>query len=141
PKQAIPASRSASPAPATSGASGPTTTRSGLSLRASSRICSGTAATSGYVCATAAMPGLPGAAWTSSELKARTRACSRPPEPMTSMRTPGAYRRPLTMVREPLVGEHREVHLVAPPALEELVVDQAGFLPHAEPPGQPHRRL
>src|SRR5690349_21742522 len=87
------------------------------------------------------MPGLPGAAWTSSVLRARTRACSRPPDPMTSMRTPGAYRRPLTAAREPLVGQHREVQLVAPPALEELVVDQAGLLPHAEPPGQPRRRL
>src|SRR5690348_7933733 len=141
PKQAIPAARSASAAPATSGASGPTTTRSGLSLRASARICSGAAVTSGYVWASCAMPGLPGAAWTSSVLRARTRACSRPPDPMTSMRTPGAYRRPLTAAREPLVGQHREVQLVAPPALEELVVDQAGLLPHAEPPGQPRRRL
>jgi hypothetical protein len=41
PKQLIPAARSASAAPATSGASGPTTTRSGLSLRARARIWSG----------------------------------------------------------------------------------------------------
>ena len=41
PKQPKPASRSASPAPATSGASGPITTRSGLSLRASARIPAG----------------------------------------------------------------------------------------------------
>ena len=47
PKQAIPASRSASAAPATSGASGPITTRSGLSLRASARICSGVLLVSG----------------------------------------------------------------------------------------------
>src|SRR5690349_5607289 len=87
------------------------------------------------------MPGLPGAAWTSSELRARTRACSRPPEPMTRVRTPGAYRRRLATAREPLVGQHREVQLVTPPALEELVADQAGLLPHAEPPGQPRRRL
>ena len=91
PKHRIPASRSASPAPATSGASGPITTRSGLSLRASATIWSGTGATSGWVWARASMPGLPGAAWTSSRLKARTRACSRPPDPMTSMRTPGGY--------------------------------------------------
>src|SRR5581483_7709043 len=88
PKQARPAPRSASAAPATRGASGPTTTRSGLSLRARARIWSGTGATSGYVGATAAMPGFPGAAWTSSAASARTRACSRPPEPTTSMRTP-----------------------------------------------------
>ncbi len=62
PKHRIPASRSASPAPATSGASGPITTRSGLSLRASARIPAGLSAVSGYVSARAAMPGLPGAA-------------------------------------------------------------------------------
>src|SRR5580704_19757688 len=41
------------------------------------------------------MPGLPGAAckWSVSALSARTSACSRPPDPMTRMRTPGAYRR------------------------------------------------
>ena len=78
PKQPIPASRSASAAPATSGASGPITTRSGPSLRASATICSGTGPTSGYVSARAAMPGFPGAAWTSSALHARTRACCAP---------------------------------------------------------------
>ena len=89
PKQLIPASRSASAAPATSGASGPITTRSGLSWPASARICSGTGATSGWVSARAAMPGLPGAACRLpvSALSARTMACSRPPEPMTRMRT------------------------------------------------------
>ncbi len=92
PKQPIPASRSASAAPATSGASGPITTRSGLSLRASARIPAGVGAVSGYVSARAAMPGLPGAAWMSCVMRARTRACSRPPDPMTSMRTPGGYR-------------------------------------------------
>jgi exodeoxyribonuclease VII large subunit len=91
PKQARPASRSASPAPATSGASGPMTTRSGLSLRASARIWSGTAGVPGWVSAIAAIPGLPGAACRvpGSALSARTMACSRPPDPMTRMRTPG----------------------------------------------------
>ena len=89
PKQSIPAARSASAAPATSGASGPMTTRSGPSWRARLRIWSGTAATSGWVSAMAAMPGLPGAACTlsASRLSARTMACSRPPDPMTRMRT------------------------------------------------------
>ena len=96
PKQATPFSRSASAAPATSGASGPMTTRSGPSLRASATICSGTGATSGWVSATAAIPGLPGAACTLplSPLSLRTMACSRPPDPTTRMRTPGAYRPP-----------------------------------------------
>ena len=90
PKQAMPLSRKASATPATSGASGPITTRSGLSLRASRTIWSGTAAVSGWVSASAAMPGLPGAACrlSVSWLRARTMACSRPPDPMTRMRTP-----------------------------------------------------
>ena len=88
-----PVSRSASAAPATSGASGPITTRSGLSLRASPTIWSGTGAVSGWVSASAAMPGLPGAAcrlpvYARLRLRARTMACSRPPDPMTRMRTP-----------------------------------------------------
>src|SRR4029077_20327202 len=41
----------------------------------------------------------------------------------------------------PLLGEHREVDLGAPLALEELVVHQPGLLPHAQPPGQLHRWL
>src|SRR6202021_532068 len=41
PKHATPFARSASAAPATSGASGPMTTRSGLSLRASARVREG----------------------------------------------------------------------------------------------------
>ena len=43
------------------------------------------------------------------------------------------------LARVPLVSEHREVKLGAPLAFEELVADQAGLLPHAQPPGQPHR--
>src|SRR5579875_2093749 len=95
PKQAMPASRTASAAPATSGASGPTTTRSAASLRASPATWPGAGAVPGWVSASAAMPGLPGAACTSADsaLKARTRACSRPPDPMTSMRTGRAYGR------------------------------------------------
>ena len=63
PKHGMRASRRASAAPATSGASGPTTTRSGPSLRASARMPSGVGGVSGWVCARASMPGLPGAAW------------------------------------------------------------------------------
>src|SRR5580698_1791895 len=45
------------------------------------------------------------------------------------------------MLRVPLLAEHREVELVAPLALEELVLHQAGFEAHAEPLGEPRRRL
>jgi hypothetical protein len=43
------------------------------------------------------------------------------------------------VARVPLLSEDREVKLGAPFAFEELVADQAGLLPHAQPPGQPRR--
>ena len=61
PKQAIPASRTASAAPATSGASGPTTTRSTPSATASAATAAGSVTSSPRCSATAAVPGLPGA--------------------------------------------------------------------------------
>jgi hypothetical protein len=55
-------------------------------------------------------------------------------------RLPGFRSKSLFLLaRVPLVSEHREVKLGAPFAFEELVEDQAGLLPHAQPPGQPHR--
>ena len=91
PKHAIPASRTASAAPATSGTSGPITTRSAASSPASAAMAAGSDAVTGWVCASAAIPGLPGAACrlvtAGSWARARTMACSRPPEPMTRTRT------------------------------------------------------
>src|SRR3954471_21373733 len=74
--------------PATSGASGPTTTRSQPSAAAtiSSRSVTGTSTS----CASRAIPGLPGAHSSSGRcgerFRARTIACSRPPEPTTRTR-------------------------------------------------------
>src|SRR4051812_27444872 len=74
--------------PATSGASGPTMTRSQPADAATSpsRSVTGTSTS----CASRAMPGLPGAHSSSGccgeRLSARTIACSRPPEPTTRTR-------------------------------------------------------
>ena len=88
PKTGMPAARTASDTPAARGASGPTTTRSTVSLAASAATASGSFASIAYVGTSALMPALPGAAWTSetfgSASKDRTMACSRPPGPMTS---------------------------------------------------------
>src|SRR5690606_31681349 len=62
PKQAMPAARTASATPATSGASGPMTTRSTPVWRASSVTASGSSTVTRRSSATSAMPGLPGAA-------------------------------------------------------------------------------
>ncbi len=95
PKQAMPASASASASPATSGASGPTTTRPGAIERASAVTASMSARSTGWVAAIAAMPGLPGAACRSltsaSAASARASACSRPPDPSRRTRTARAY--------------------------------------------------
>ncbi len=87
PKQAIPRAVTASATPATSGASGPTTTRPAPSVTASSATSSPDIGSTGCSVATAAMPGLPGAACTwatdGSWDSLRARACSRPPVPIT----------------------------------------------------------
>ena len=62
PKQLRPAPRSASASPATSGASGPTMTSCGASVRARSVTAPTSARSAGWSSASAAMPGLPGAA-------------------------------------------------------------------------------
>src|SRR6185437_10772390 len=87
PKQRMPASVIASTTPATNGASGPTTTRSGAMSRAAPSTAPGSARSTGRVCASWAMPTLPGAQ-TSLGLRgdrasAWTMACSRAPEPRT----------------------------------------------------------
>ncbi len=91
PKQAMPRARTASAAPATSGASGPITTRSTPMDAASSAIASGLAASTGVLVATCAVPALPGAQYSaptsSSRLRARHRACSRAPAPTTRTST------------------------------------------------------
>ncbi len=90
PKHAMPAARTASATPATSGASGPMTTRSTPSETASATtpVASLTPPGSGSHRATASMPGLPGAAITAStdgsSAMERTMACSRAPDPTTS---------------------------------------------------------
>ena len=91
PKAAIPAARSASATPATSGASGPITTRSAPTCFASRTTSPGSLAETTCRRASEAMPGFPGAACSSltsgSAASARTIACSRPPPPITSTRT------------------------------------------------------
>src|SRR4051812_18487258 len=91
PKQAMPASRTASAAPATSGTSGPTTTRSAPHSRARAAIATGSPTATASGCASARVPALPGphasASTAGSEDRATHRACSRAPEPITSTRT------------------------------------------------------
>ena len=88
PNTAYPSPRRTSATPATSGASGPMTTRSTVCRAARSRTAAASVTSaSGSQRARSAMPGLPGAARTSSTAQsasnARTRACSRAPDPMT----------------------------------------------------------
>src|SRR3954447_523670 len=99
PKQGMPASRTASAAPATSGTSGPMTTSSAPHSVATRATSSGSAAATASGSATARVPALPGAQASAltagSEERATHRACSRAPEPITSTRTDAESRRPL----------------------------------------------
>ena len=103
PNAAIPRSSTASATPATSGPSGPMTTRSTAWVTASATTpaASVTPPGSGSQRATASMPGLPGAATTAStdgsSDSERTMACSRAPDPTTS-----------TFTRPNLVASARE---------------------------------
>src|SRR5215210_6243667 len=85
PKTAIPALRSASPTPPTSGASGPTTTRSMALALASSKTARASHGSAAAQSAQRAMPGLPGAATSLSQLgdclRRQASASSRPPDP------------------------------------------------------------
>ena len=89
PNATSPASRTTSATPATSGASGPMTTRSTVCRRASSTIPSPSRTPPGSAShrAMASIPGLPGATITASTSwsapRALTMACSRAPEPIT----------------------------------------------------------
>src|SRR5918993_2555879 len=91
PKQEMPASRTASAAPWTSGTSGPTTTRSARHPVATEATATGSAASTASGSAMARVPALPGAQASAvtagSEDRATHRACSRAPEPITSTRT------------------------------------------------------
>src|SRR3954449_6215519 len=102
----MPASSSASTAPATSGASGPTTTRSAPASRAAATIPGTSSAPTGrHSTWSRAMPALPGAQSTSGRCglrsRARTRACSRPPPPTTRTR----FTRPAPGARATLASE------------------------------------
>ena len=94
PMQGIEAASMASAMPATSGASGPGTTRS-ISLSWAKATRAGKSSSPiGTHSATCAMPGLPGAhhSFVSSGLAASDQqsACSRPPDPTTSTRIAGS---------------------------------------------------
>src|SRR4051794_5577373 len=87
----MPASRTASAAPATSGTSGPMTTRSAPQPSAAAATVSGSATCTLSESAIARVPALPGpqarAVTAGSACRATHRACSRAPEPITSTRT------------------------------------------------------
>ena len=91
PNAAMPSADSASTRPSASGASGPTTTRSAASACASATCARTSLVPAAWQRATRAMPGLPGAAWTSwpKEAQRHASACSRAPEPTTRMRMSG----------------------------------------------------
>ena len=88
PKHATPVAAHASARPSTSGASGPTTTRSTPCTAA--KVATSSAST---ILASRAMPALPGVHNTSGRwaerASARTMACSRPPAPTTRTRFTG----------------------------------------------------
>ena len=87
PNTATPPSRSASATPDTSGTSGPITTRSIASARASASKPSASCACTGWHGPSPAIPGLPGAACSSVSrglcASFQASACSRPPDPTT----------------------------------------------------------
>src|SRR2546421_1373914 len=90
PKMGSPRSRNTSATPATRGISGPTTVRSICERSAKSASCGRWVTAIGTHSAMDAMPGLPGAAynfvtrWPCANFQVR--ACSRAPEPITSIR-------------------------------------------------------
>ncbi len=100
PKTAMPRETSSSVTPATSGASGPTTTRFTPSRSARSATSVPISGLISCRVATAVIPGLPGAACTAttpgSAASARARACSRPPVPITRQVRGGVARGVLT---------------------------------------------
>ena len=91
PKHAIPAARTASATPSTSGTSGPITTRSAPIRWASLTTASPEVMSTSYWSAMIAVPALPGAMASSSTSGswriASSNACSRAPDPITRTRT------------------------------------------------------
>src|SRR4051794_11932094 len=136
PKQAIPASRTASAAPATSGTSGPMTTRSARHAVATAATSTGSAASTARGSATARVPAFPGAqasAWTAgSDDRATHRACSRAPEPITSTRTAGDATEPATHCNGRPSGPAPSVPEQGPPPLRARPV---GLRPLGAEPG------
>src|SRR5215207_7384961 len=120
PKQRTPSAASASASPATSGASGPTTTRSTPASRAARASAAGSSPGASSGRASRRMPALPGAHSSSGACgdrsSVRTSACSRPPEPTTRTLTRGRSDRP-----DEVVDRDRGERLVAGgPARAEL---------------------
>src|SRR3954464_6684062 len=119
PNTLTPASARRSASPATSGASGPTTTRLQPCAASTSPWMSVTGTSTS--CASRPIPGLPGAHSSSGRcgerLSARTIACSRPPDPTT--RTRGN----LEGGDEVVDGERRERLVAAGAARAELERD------------------
>src|SRR4051794_24599718 len=135
PKHGIPAAASASATPATSGASGPTTTRSTCSRRASATTASGESAWSGTLVPTRAVPGLPGP--TSSFVNRglwdsfHASACSRAPEPRRRTFTSTSF---VERVQEAPGGQVRRVEPQEPDQPRADVLAAGGGLQL----GQPH---
>src|SRR6478735_6375801 len=134
PKHAMPAARTASATPATSGTSGPITTRSAPSCVARAATDAPSSAFTAWFVATCVVPALPGATWTSvtagSRERDRASACSRAPPPMTRIFMPGN----LSRVRDESGGlaardddaRHRTARLV-----DHLAVVEHGALARA----------
>ena len=96
PNAGTPTASSRSTSPAQTGASGPTTTRSAATSRASTTSWSRSMVSTADVRAIAAIPAFPGAQKTLSteglSARAAQSACSRPPPPTTSTRFPSPPR-------------------------------------------------
>ncbi len=90
PKHRMPAVRKSSPRPATAGASGPMTTKSMPSRLLKAMMAPWSVMSSGTLLAMVSVPPLPGATNSFSSRGdlaiPHARACSRPPEPITSTR-------------------------------------------------------
>src|ERR1700722_11722781 len=126
PKHGMPARASSSASPATSGASGPTTTSSTCSATAAAASPSMSSAGRGSTRASAAMPALPGAHSSSGACGERASACriacSRPPPPTT--RTRGESRTTFDPLEAKFVLSQEESATVAALDQRDEVVDR-----------------
>src|SRR5947207_5662702 len=126
PKARTPTSKQASTRPSTSGASGPTTTRSQRSSPARrTSPATSSAATSKQGTLSRAIPALPGAAMISGccglRSNARTSACSRPPLPTTRIRFRSSVSSRASERSDEVVDRDRRQRLIAAgPARPEL---------------------